>query len=70
MFDGKPCLRFLIYLLVEFDFEGIDGVNQWTSILNNAESKRKSVLYKIDPYGERFQNKLCFNATEAIRYIL
>lgn len=49
--------------------EGIDGVNQWGSIVNNKESKRSSFIYNIDPLGSRFQNSRCEVPTEAIRSI-
>lgn len=58
---------FRFYCYKDADLEGIDGKNQWGSILNNQESKRNSFIYIIDKYGNRFQKK-CDLSTEAIRF--
>lgn len=51
------------------EINGIDGVNQWSSILNNGKSKRNSFIYNIDQYGNRKnKNERCNTSTEAIRY--
>ena len=56
--------------LTILDIGGIDGVNQWDSILKNRPSKRNSFIYTIDPLGcRRNANDKCDDSTEAIRLI-
>ncbi|CAF0746120.1 unnamed protein product [Brachionus calyciflorus] len=51
----------------EIEIDGLDGVNQWNSIIENLESKRNSFIYNIDPIGNRQGSKLCNTSSEAIR---
>ena len=51
------------------EIEGLDGVNQWDAIWQNAPSKRTSFIYNIDPYGAKFAANRCYTSTESIRYI-
>ena len=50
------------------DIDGIDGVNQWETILKNQPSRRDSFIYTIDPLGCRRDLEFkCNESTEAIR---
>lgn len=61
--------KLTLLLLDGTDIDGIDGINQWDSILNNKPSNRSSFIYTIDPLGARRDfNYRCNTSTEAIRW--
>jgi hypothetical protein len=48
------------------DISGIDGVDQWSSVIHDLQSKRNSFIYNVDPFGTYGCNMV---PTEAIRYL-